>query len=199
MYPTSRRTRGILAAAGAIAILCVAAIALLAPTTPVGSAPARTVVPTLQPGGAARPAGTVLPSVVAAVDPRVANARPFDPKANFPGAPAIKPSVASTDALTPAFGEPEVRAYLGANPPLGARVSAAGPTTVKSVTFATNADTRRQRGHAPDTADARLICTVELAGSFTVTGPPGTKASTRPVAILFFDANTGNLLEVNVP
>ena len=121
------------------------------------------------------------------------------PKPYFPGRPAITPTLPVTNAATPTFTEGDVRAYFGgANPRLGFRISAT-QITVRRVLFATNAGVRRQFGQSVETPDSRLICAVELAGDFTISGPFATTPVVRPTAYLFFDAKTGNILVESVP
>lgn len=190
-----------LAALCMTALIGVGAAVAVAQAVPVGSAPASTVFPTARPRPPTLATGTVpaparmMPAVPPGVSQQVP--APYDPKANYPGVPAIRSSLPVMAAAVPALTEQDVRAYFTGRSSVG-RVGAAG-ITVQRVLFLPNVEVRKQFGYAPDTMDDRLICAVELSGGFTVSGPSGTTPVIRPTAVVFFDAKTGNLLEVNVP
>lgn len=112
----------------------------------------------------------------------------------LPGTAAIVPSIANAGPNVAAITAQDASAYAVAHPPSQANGT---PVTVTNVSFMTyrDADARFHFGLflAPD----RLLCIVQVSGTFTVDGPSGyTRASA--LAYQVFDAHTGNYLLLNI-
>jgi hypothetical protein len=108
--------------------------------------------------------------------------------------PAIRPRAGITAPETPAFSAQDVQQYIAKNP-LHGKIGAAGATNVVKIEFLTAqaVDTMLNTTTAPLPAD-RLLCVVELSGSFVTSGPPRQNASvtTYKTAYIVFDAHSGN-------
>lgn len=62
--------------------------------------------------------------------------------------------------------------------------------------FLTFRDVQTQIGSGLNLAPDRLLCVVQISGTFTLAGPGGIQHLTT--AYEFFDAHTGNYLSINV-
>lgn len=121
------------------------------------------------------------------------------PTTSNAGLPAIHPSIQTTDPLMPAFTADEAAQYVLKHPFFG-RLEPQGPITVTSVQFLTTAqDPRMLAGWLePD----RLLCIVQVSGTFRFAGAPVLDPSGTPrppvvtagTAFQIFDAHTGNQL-----
>lgn len=98
------------------------------------------------------------------------------------GSAAIKPSIATTNAQTPAFTQADVTSYLAGKTWGGSSL------TVKKVTFMTIHDMNASGSMNLRYADNQLICLVQLTGVFNDVG------TQRTTMYQVFDAHTGNLL-----
>jgi hypothetical protein len=161
------------------------------------------------PPGTIRPTGTVVGTPANLLTPKGQPTPPSGPPAtpgpngiDREGSQAIVPTIQTSDPAVPAFTAQDATAYALAHPE-GLKVDVSGPVTVASVQFLTESQLAAQNmgiGVAP----TRLICVVELHGSFIVGGPPPlalnpTPLPSRSVAREYFDAHTGNLLVYAVP
>jgi hypothetical protein len=112
------------------------------------------------------------------------------------GIPAIVPKMASADRTTPAFSKDEVKSYVEAH--AGGLRSSVNPETTPAVTkieFIMNREvSARLNGADIPLPDDALLCYVEISGSFTTSGQPGTAPTTSNRIVQVFDAITGNLL-----
>jgi hypothetical protein len=118
------------------------------------------------------------------------------------GMPAIIPQTTVTDTRTPTFMGQAAIQYVSTHP-LRGKISSAGSETIVSVKFLTNQEANAQLNARTNFASGRLLCVVELRGTFTVSGPPIVnpagvvvpRTSTTQSAFEVFDAHTGNLVE----
>lgn len=113
-----------------------------------------------------------------------------------PGVPAIAPRsvTASVVASQPAFTAVDVINYFSRGNKL-AGSSASGPVVVQSVEFLTTAQVNsRLNTKLLNQPMDKLLCLVQLSGSFSHEGPPGTTPQALRTIYQVFDARTGNLL-----
>ena len=108
------------------------------------------------------------------------------------GIAAIRPTAGPQGPSVPAFTADDARAYVAAHPIPQAQ---GRPYSVTRVSFLSSGVVNTQLGVAAGVDDSRLLCVVELHGTFTMpkfpAGPPGPTVSTY---YQLFDARTGNLL-----
>lgn len=149
--------------------------------------------PTVHPATAG-PNGTAIPTGVYRTSPNGSPvAQPFGPSSPLQGLPAIKPTIATTDASTAAFLAQDAIAYVSAHD-VGGKITAAGAITVADVQFITAKAAGIQLGSPLPLDDSRLICLVKVTGNFTVSAPAGGKSAALGVTYEIFDAQTGNSL-----
>lgn len=98
------------------------------------------------------------------------------------GAPAIKPSNASTNPAVPAFTTADVTTYFAGRTWIGS------PLTIAKVSFMTVHDVNASGAIGLRFADDQLVCLVHLTGTFDDHG------TQRTNMYQVFDAHTGNLL-----
>ncbi len=156
-------------------------------TAPPGAASAATPVPTLPPLA-------VTPTIV------------FNPTRTISlsegeGVPAITPRLAVVNLSTPTFTEGDVRQYVNSHP-VGGKISSQGTPVIEKIEFLTKKDLATRLplgGHVAGLSDDRLLCYVQLSGTFSVAAPPPVVNRTPSSASVqksmqLFDALTGNLL-----
>lgn len=113
------------------------------------------------------------------------------------GLTGITPRNPNAGPATPAYTAQDAIDYVSTHSFVATKADSTGPITIVGVQFLTTSQLQSQLGvdlpYAPD----RLLCVVEIAGTFSVYGPTGAPTkSTR--AYEFFDAHTGNYLGVNI-
>jgi len=116
------------------------------------------------------------------------------------GAPAITPSKPTNDPSTPAFTEADVRAYMNTHS-TGVKITTIGMATVSTVTFGTAQSVDQSLHTHLDLSPSRLLCVVEMKGSFQVDGPKlpsdvQTRVASHKTTQMYFiyDAHTGNFI-----
>lgn len=109
------------------------------------------------------------------------------------GGPAITVRFPNSDPLTPAFTAQDAVDYVLQHPPTQAHGT---PITVANVTFAMARDLVAQGAADPGTKPDRLICYVQMNGTFAFGGPGG--VGTGHTAYYYFDAHTGYYLAINI-
>lgn len=121
-------------------------------------------------------------------------ATPSTVNVSLVGAPAIVPRSQPADATSPTFTAQDASSYALAHLPAQLQNSGA---SVKNVIFANNSVALAQFqtgiGGIPD----RLLCIVQLNGSFIVSAPGYSRTATA--ANLLFDGQTGNYLGLTIP
>jgi hypothetical protein len=161
------------------------------------------VIPTSAPRGPTAPAatypnGTIVP---AGGYYTTTNGTPISSLANGPftapsGIPAITPTLSNAGPLTPTFTAQDAINYITRHD-VGAKVHAMGSVTVAKVSFLPNRDTGTLLGEKLALGDDnRLVCIVQVSGTFSVGGMPGVSSVTMNTAYVAFDAHTGNQLAV---
>lgn len=160
--------------------------------TPIGAAPARTPapLPTPVPGGAIT--GTLPPFPF----PSVVDPGPTGPPAprqpnDFTGMPTIFPRIPNSDPAMPTFTAQDAANDALAHPPPQAHGT---PITIVKVTFATHQQLVAQGAGDLGVSPTRLLCYVQMSGTFTVSAPPPGHAATKHTAYFYYDAHTGNYL-----
>ncbi len=111
-----------------------------------------------------------------------------------PGAPAIRPTILGAAPNTPGFSEQDAADYVLHGHGVE---EARGPISVGSVEFMAGATARSRLGIGTGgIADTRLLCVVELHGTFVYRTTPGETRPPRRTTVFWkiFDAVTGNLL-----
>lgn len=112
----------------------------------------------------------------------------------LPGTPAIVPSIVNAGPNVAAITPQDASAYVITHPPYQALGT---PVTVANVSFLTYRDADAQIHFGVFLAPDRLLCIVQMSGTFTVDGPLGyTRSSTLGYEV--FDAHTGNYLVLNI-
>lgn len=114
---------------------------------------------------------------------------------DFAGGPAITPRTAIVNNSTPTFTAQDATNFTLAHPPGEAHGT---PITVVKVTFATSRDLVAQGAADLGVSPTRLLCYVQISGTFVVGAPPPGHAGTSHTAYYFFDALTGNYLGINI-
>jgi hypothetical protein len=110
-----------------------------------------------------------------------------------PAAPTGSPAIKSRSNGSPAFTVDDVKQYITADPLLGPAVKQ-GKATITTAEFITSKElSERWHGVTAAFPDSYPLCYVELQGSFTFFGPPGSKV-TYNKEVLVFDAHSGNLV-----
>ncbi len=107
-----------------------------------------------------------------------------------PGGTAIHPTLSGTDPATPNFTAADVRAYFAAQ-------QAPGTTpqyTITDIVFMTSDELQARMGRDPKIGANRLVCVVQMSGTFTHSAFAGATPFMSDVAFKVFDAHTGNLL-----
>jgi hypothetical protein len=128
--------------------------------------------------------------------PQVAAVCPGSPGPSPPGVPAITPR----NDCTPSFTEQDVRDYVSHLHGLF-KIGFVGQPTITHIWFITSEDAATMTNDTPSNLGSRMVCYVELRGTFTVDAPSGrdpepTVASGgSQTAFIIFDAHTGNWLE----
>lgn len=137
-------------------------------------------------------AATVLPSQLPA--PTATPLAPTDSTNQTDlGLPAITPRLPSVNAATATFTQLDVEQYVKTTPRFG-KISSSTQITVVKVQFMLSREVGALLGGvSTGTRDDKLLCYVEIQGSFSHSTPYN-KAITRDKAQLIFDALTGNLL-----
>jgi hypothetical protein len=112
------------------------------------------------------------------------------------GVPAITPRRQLSDAAaltTPAFTAEDALAYVASHPVNTLQGQA--PATVVGAQFMTDAEYVARFGSEPGLAPNKLLCVVELHGTFRpMSAPPGVKPGIYHVVNMVFSARTGNFL-----
>ncbi len=114
---------------------------------------------------------------------------------SLPGTPAIVPSISNAGPNAAAITVQDASAYVVAHPLYQAHGT---PITVVNVTFLTYRDADAQFHFGLFLAPDRLLCIVQIRGTFTVDGPP--RYTPQPITLAYevFDAHTGNYLLLNI-
>lgn len=161
------------------------------PATPHPTAPP---IPT-SPPGSPPPLGTPPPLPTGAPPGPPTGPPPTRQIVDFAGGPAITPRTAIVNNATPTFTAQDATNFTLAHPPGEAHGT---PITVVKVTFATSRDLVAQGAADFGVSPTRLLCYVQMSGTFMVSAPPPGHAGTNHTAYYFFDALTGNYLGINI-
>jgi hypothetical protein len=113
----------------------------------------------------------------------------------MPGSPAIVPSIANAGPNVAAITVQDASAYVAGHPIYQAQGT---PVTVTNVSFMTYRDANAQFHFGIYLAPDRLLCIVQVSGTFTVDGPLGYASTVSALAYEVFDAHTGNYLLLNI-
>ena len=111
------------------------------------------------------------------------------------GSPAIVPSIMNAGPNVAAITVQDASAYVLAHPIYQAQGT---PVAITKVSFMTYRDADAQIGLGIFLAPDRLLCLVQVSGTFIVDGPPGYVSPTHVLAYEVFDAHTGNYLLLNI-
>jgi hypothetical protein len=116
------------------------------------------------------------------------------PAANLPiSAPVGSRAITPRTAGTPAFSVEDAKQYVTSHPLPMQEGKGTKPTIIAAEFLDSKEVVHRLGGITTGFPDDYPLCYVELQGSFTFVGPPGSKATyNRGFAI--FDAHTGNLV-----
>lgn len=152
-------------------------------------------------GGDPHPSATPVASPTAAPEATRDPRDTWVPPEQFPGVPAIQPSRDTVVPGEPRVTESDVEAYVASDAP-----DVVGTDEIVSIEFLPASEYESRVG-APGRYGGRLLCAVQLRGSFPVKVPrdvaedlreAGTKL-VAPQVTLIFDALTGNLLTTSYP
>lgn len=105
-----------------------------------------------------------------------------------PGMPAIHPTIAGTDPQTPNFTAADAKTYITSQLPTGST------TRITDALFMTSDELKTRWNFDPQVGTNRLLCVVQMSGTFTYVAYSGATPRTYTVAYKVFDAHTGNLL-----
>ncbi len=173
-----------------------------APASAAGATPnPPPIIPTAAPRGPTAPAstypnGTVVP---AGGSYTTTNGTPIAVLPSGPftapsGIPAIVPTLPNTGPSAATFTAQDAANYVTTHD-VGAKVHAMGLVSVVKVSFLLNRDTGTFFGSKlPLGDDNRLVCIVQISGTFSVGGARGAAPATLNGAYMIFDAHTGNQL-----
>jgi len=114
---------------------------------------------------------------------------------SLPGTAAIVPSIVNAGPNVAAITAQDASAYVVAHPLYQAHGT---PVTVTNVSFMTYRDADAQLHFGLFLAPDRLLCIVQVSGTFTVDGPPGYVSPASTLAYQVFDAHKGNNLLLNI-
>lgn len=117
---------------------------------------------------------------------------PGPPSDSLSGIPAITPR----NDCTPSFTQQDARDYVSHVHTLF-KITFVDQPTITHIWFITSNDAAKLANEAPSNLGSRVVCYVELNGTFTVDTAPGISSPAVPTphhAFIIFDAQTGNLL-----
>lgn len=122
--------------------------------------------------------------------------KPTDHQATTQPAPGL-PAIPTHNNTTPAFSAADVRQFINTHP-LPNDLLPTGHVVVTQATFMTSENASHlMAGEPTGLPPQSLVCYTTIAGGFTLhAGPPAATKATKqvPMAVLIFDAATGNLL-----
>ena len=130
------------------------------------------------------------PHVAPPAPPPALSSAPSPQNSDVPGIAAIRPSLPDSGPQSPRISNADAAAFVMAHPPSETNT---GAVRVSHVDFVTAAQLKTE-GWDTGLADQRLLCRVQIEGTFTFPAPPGWHTRSGSVVYELFDARTGNLL-----